>query len=593
MSIGALLRKTATYGFNIINFNFARWHTYEQENWDLLDSIFAAYISSRTLKGLWQNSTAYAVNDRVIDDDVNKFYICQVNHTSAASPTTFAQNRTSNPTYWRAETYDPVNRGEWASGVLYNTNDFITYQTKIAVAKTNYTSGVSYAADIAANNLSELFDANVYADSFDSLGNIRRINGGFSPTEAATGDTNYGGLAGLFISNVNSVVSMAINEVGGNTNYPTALTGAGILRAQTDYPVGGTTTGRGGYVCGINGHTFLLAPGIAVNEMVSTNRAGAPTTALPPDRSLDGVGSSKILANVLTISSLGGPTADYYDASIGINIAPTTGYGAQIFCGIYAGFNADDLTKHANTEYVLFADATATVGPPKPVLVRSAGGSSYAIAAQYMNIASALVPVIVTLNSAGTVLSLFDAAGGGQFTGLVQFSSLSATEVRINGQAGDAASPSNGWLIYNTALHKARLRENGAWKSVITEDATAWTTFGPLAATLDNGVGTASLSGAYKIEAANPKIAHVRMTLTLTALTDQPTSFTIAGLPAAITPLAGTKTSYFGIDQDVTGLPVQMRWPSGTTVYVFPINGSGDFALGAASAMYFNGSHEV
>lgn len=48
----------------------------------------------------WANSTLYTVGDLKRDILVPSSWICLVGHTSAAGPTTFAQDRTANPTYW-------------------------------------------------------------------------------------------------------------------------------------------------------------------------------------------------------------------------------------------------------------------------------------------------------------------------------------------------------------------------------------------------------------------------------------------------------------------------------------------------------------
>lgn len=148
--IGALKRQTKNFLFNIINFNFARWHGYEHENWDLLDAILSVYVTSGGLKGIWKNSTSYAISDRVIDSEDSSLWLNLVSHTSAATPTTFAADRAANPTYWRSITYDPENRGVWAGpGTVYGVNDFVVSGNKYAIAIDDHVSGATFAGDAA------------------------------------------------------------------------------------------------------------------------------------------------------------------------------------------------------------------------------------------------------------------------------------------------------------------------------------------------------------------------------------------------------------------------------------------------------------
>lgn len=48
----------------------------------------------------WANGAAFAEDDYVYDSVTEEVYVCQQAHTASAGPTTFAQDRTSYPTYW-------------------------------------------------------------------------------------------------------------------------------------------------------------------------------------------------------------------------------------------------------------------------------------------------------------------------------------------------------------------------------------------------------------------------------------------------------------------------------------------------------------
>lgn len=169
MSIGALKRQTKNFLFNIINFNFARWHGYEHENWDLLDAILSVYVTSGGLKGIWKNSTTYAVNDRVIDTDLSELYLNLVPHTSGAEPQTFAQYRAANPTHWRSITYDPQHAGTWTTATAYGVSDFVIDGARYGVVQDDYVSGATYDDDVTAGHIVTLIDlSDLPADIIDS-----------------------------------------------------------------------------------------------------------------------------------------------------------------------------------------------------------------------------------------------------------------------------------------------------------------------------------------------------------------------------------------------------------------------------------------
>lgn len=116
--------KTPVYGFNLINFDFPRWGSLDQENWRLLDSLLqSAGLSSG---GIWRNSTDYAAGTRVVDNTDFRTYAAQVTHTSAASGT-FAADRAANPTYWAQVVNAPLYRGLWATFTFYNYLDLVSF----------------------------------------------------------------------------------------------------------------------------------------------------------------------------------------------------------------------------------------------------------------------------------------------------------------------------------------------------------------------------------------------------------------------------------------------------------------------------------
>ena len=107
---GAILSRTTNYRFRRINFDYSPWHDELNANFADLDAVIAT-ISGILDTGVWENSTAYVVGNKRIDSTNYTIYQCNVNHTSAADPTTFASDRASNPTYWSAVSQTSVAGG--------------------------------------------------------------------------------------------------------------------------------------------------------------------------------------------------------------------------------------------------------------------------------------------------------------------------------------------------------------------------------------------------------------------------------------------------------------------------------------------------
>lgn len=57
---------------------------------------------NRSTFAAWQNARVYPAGQIAFDAAGNTSWKCATGHTSAATPTTFAQDRTANPTYWTA-----------------------------------------------------------------------------------------------------------------------------------------------------------------------------------------------------------------------------------------------------------------------------------------------------------------------------------------------------------------------------------------------------------------------------------------------------------------------------------------------------------
>lgn len=57
----------------------------------------------------WSNSVTYVAGDKVLDTTLNESFVCNITHTSALAPATFAQDRAANPTFWTQYTGESIN----------------------------------------------------------------------------------------------------------------------------------------------------------------------------------------------------------------------------------------------------------------------------------------------------------------------------------------------------------------------------------------------------------------------------------------------------------------------------------------------------
>jgi len=102
MSIGPVKEYTTYFDLEVPTFDFPGWHTYYERNLKTMDGILYLMTGADSLKGIWKNSKNYDIGDRVVDTVAAEAFECFVQHTSAAPPTTFDQDRNAHPTYWRS-----------------------------------------------------------------------------------------------------------------------------------------------------------------------------------------------------------------------------------------------------------------------------------------------------------------------------------------------------------------------------------------------------------------------------------------------------------------------------------------------------------
>lgn len=145
----AAVPQTTNFALNKPTFDYKLYHDLVNANFDVIDAILNQYLAVQNVVGVWQNSTAYTVGQRVIDSIVGTIYNCNIAHTSSASPVLFSADRASNPTYWSSLSQAASARGAWTSGTQYQTNDFVSSGNIFAVAIDAHVSGATFAGDSA------------------------------------------------------------------------------------------------------------------------------------------------------------------------------------------------------------------------------------------------------------------------------------------------------------------------------------------------------------------------------------------------------------------------------------------------------------
>jgi hypothetical protein len=156
---------TASFNFNLTDFDKIPWHTEQHNNWHLVDAVMARFLAISNVKGVWENALAVVVGDRYIDSDLDTIFEVLIAHTSPSTGT-FAASRLAVSANWQSVTVDATNKGTYAQGTSYNPNDFVVDSGRYGIVQNAYTSDnteatttLSYDADVTAGNILTLIDA--------------------------------------------------------------------------------------------------------------------------------------------------------------------------------------------------------------------------------------------------------------------------------------------------------------------------------------------------------------------------------------------------------------------------------------------------
>lgn len=242
------------------------WADVMNENLSLIDATVGAYFAVQNLLGPWKNSTAYNQGDSVVDTDSSTVWQCQVAHTSAAIPSTFADERAAYSTYWTVYSSPARARGAWKPNTSYALNDFVVSGAQYAVAIQTHTSGSDFATDLAAGKWSVLVD-------LSSVGSqVLPVPGGAADANKVV-ITNTGGTGYTIITTSQYLTLLGATSIG--RALLTAASGADALGAIGAQPAGS-------YQAASSNLTSLAAATLGAfgMTMLSTADAATARTAL-------------------------------------------------------------------------------------------------------------------------------------------------------------------------------------------------------------------------------------------------------------------------------------------------------------------------
>lgn len=152
----ALKGSTPNYDFNLINFDYPRWHTYDWNNWQKLDVILKAQ-GTINVGGVWKVNTLYKAGERLADGVFGEVYRANTTHTSPPSGT-FAAYRAANPLVWTVVPTTPYYTGQWTSSTVYNAADIVIYDNAWYYCTVAHIAG-TFLTDLANAKWTLIFNA--------------------------------------------------------------------------------------------------------------------------------------------------------------------------------------------------------------------------------------------------------------------------------------------------------------------------------------------------------------------------------------------------------------------------------------------------
>jgi hypothetical protein len=159
------------------------WHDLLNEDITKLDQLLYSAMSSAN-SSPWENATVYTIGTTVIDTDDSSTWMCNADHTSAATGT-FSADRAAHPTYWIQLLAGFAPRGEWQNSTNYYPYD-LAYQSALGIFAQCKTFHVSNASGSIKDDAVHWFF--IYDMSTVTLATATTVT--YDPTVSGLGVTN-------------------------------------------------------------------------------------------------------------------------------------------------------------------------------------------------------------------------------------------------------------------------------------------------------------------------------------------------------------------------------------------------------------------
>jgi len=195
---------TPNFSFELPVLSSAPWKEAVDENFRAIDALLAQFVSVPNFVGQWMNSTVYVGGQVAFDNTSGDLYIAVLSHTSPASPTTFATDRTNNPTRWQLRDVSAASSAAAAAA-------------SASAAAASAIAAAASAATVASDSVRNTSGANVQVVK-QSLSNNAPIITGFLSSSPGVTSANF--------------LSIALNR----TSTTVGLSGPVISLTGPDYP---------------------------------------------------------------------------------------------------------------------------------------------------------------------------------------------------------------------------------------------------------------------------------------------------------------------------------------------------------------------
>lgn len=256
--LGPIEDFTTNFSLRLVNFDAIGWGPFEHQNWQIVDALLFNVITLSNVQGIWQNAITVTVGQRYVDEADGTMWEVLIGHTTASSPTTFAQDRAANPGNWQSiSPLTPIYKGLWDNDVIYSRNDFVsTNDHRYAVASVSHTSlsapndfdddisnwnviidlGPTVTAAEAAQTAAELAETNAEtaetnAAASESAAATSESNAATSEANAATSETNAAASASAAATSETNAGTSETNAASSASAAATSETNAAASEA--------------------------------------------------------------------------------------------------------------------------------------------------------------------------------------------------------------------------------------------------------------------------------------------------------------------------------------------------------------------------